>query len=189
MVGVPIPQQIVDTDSYTVPWIVNGFFKLITPFIDPLTRQKLKFNDDMRQHVPPQQLWNEFHGDLEFEYDHQTYWPALLKLCEAKQAEHRERWVKAGKNYGESELYIKGGYHLSISTQKPHAVAQPERTKETSTTGVQEASIPAPPAYEEEKVVLGKHSQQAASTPPVFQDEKSASVDVSKDGTELKPSV
>jgi len=31
----------------------------------------------MRQHVPPQQLWNEFHGDLEFEYDHSIYWPAL----------------------------------------------------------------------------------------------------------------
>jgi hypothetical protein len=98
----------------TVPWIVNGFFKLITPFIDPLTRQKLKFNDDMRQHVPPQQLWKEFHGDLEFEYDHATYWPALMKLCDQKQAEHHERWIKGGKQYGESELYIKGGDAPSV---------------------------------------------------------------------------
>jgi len=63
----------------------------------------------MRQHVPPEQLWTEFQGDLEFEYDHATYWPTLLKLCEKKHAEQRERWVKAGKHYGESEVYIKGG--------------------------------------------------------------------------------
>jgi hypothetical protein len=81
---------------------------LITPFIDPLTREKLKFNDDMRQHVPPQQLWSEFQGDLEFEYDHATYWPALLKLCEEKQKEQKERWIRAGRNYGESEFYLKG---------------------------------------------------------------------------------
>ena len=109
------------SNTVIVPWVVNGFFKLITPFIDPLTRQKLKFNDDMRQHVPPQQLWNEFQGDLEFEYDHATYWPTLLKLCEEKQAEHRERWVKGGKQYGESEVYIKGGAVPSIVSPPPYA--------------------------------------------------------------------
>ncbi|KAI9788427.1 MAG: hypothetical protein M1833_003008, partial [Piccolia ochrophora] len=29
-----------------LPWFINGFFKLITPFIDPMTREKLKFNED-----------------------------------------------------------------------------------------------------------------------------------------------
>ncbi len=98
-----------------VPWIVNGFFKLITPFIDPLTRQKLKFNGDMREHVPPEQLWKQFHGDLDFEYDHEIYWPALLKLTEEKQRELRERWVKGGKQYGENEIYLKGGSEPSVS--------------------------------------------------------------------------
>jgi hypothetical protein len=126
-------------NRYAVPWVVNGFFKLITPFIDPLTRQKLKFNDDMRQHVPPEQLWNEFHGDLEFEYDHEVYWPAMLKLCEEKHAEQRERWVKAGKNYGESEDYIKGGNTPSIGesskatpvvTKKDEDADVPAKTEE-----------------------------------------------------------
>lgn len=63
----------------------------------------------MRQHVPPQQLWNEFHGDMEFEYDHSVYWPALLKLAEERYSERRERWIKAGKHYGESEIYLRGG--------------------------------------------------------------------------------
>ncbi|KAH7342782.1 putative CRAL-TRIO domain-containing protein C23B6.04c [Rhexocercosporidium sp. MPI-PUGE-AT-0058] len=100
-----------------IPWVVTAFFKLITPFIDPLTRQKLKFNDDMRQHVPPQQLWNEFHGDLDFEYDHEIYWPTLMKLCEEKHKEQHERWVKGGKHYGESENYIKGGTAPSVGSK------------------------------------------------------------------------
>ena len=97
-----------------MPWLVNGFFKLITPFIDPLTKEKLKFGGDMRPHVPPEQLWNEFHGDLDFEYDHATYWPALLKICEDRRAQKYERWVKAGKVIGESEFYLKGGDSPSV---------------------------------------------------------------------------
>lgn len=113
-----------------VPWIVSGFFKLITPFIDPLTKEKLKFNDDMRKLVPPQQLWTEFQGDLEFEYDHATYWPALLSLCKEKHAAQRERWVKAGKHYGESEIYMKGGDAHSIFGQE-YAPEKSEKVEET----------------------------------------------------------
>jgi hypothetical protein len=105
------------THKDTVPWVVTTFFKLITPFIDPLTRQKLKFNDDMRQHVPPQQLWNEFHGDLEFDYDHQVYWPNFVNLCEEKHREQKARWVQGGKHLGESENYIKGGTTPSIASE------------------------------------------------------------------------
>jgi hypothetical protein len=128
----------------TVPWIVNGFFKLITPFIDPLTRQKLKFNDDMRQHVPPQQLWNEFHGDLEFEYDHAAYWPALMKLCDQKQAEHHERWVNGGKQYGESELYIKGGDAPSVGGGQSKAQ---ETTAVVPTADSKDTAADLPPSY------------------------------------------
>ncbi|KAK2629237.1 hypothetical protein QTJ16_000057 [Diplocarpon rosae] len=105
-----------------IPWVVTAFFKLITPFIDPWTRQKLKFNEDMRQHVPPQQLWNVFHGDLEFEYDHEVYWPALIKLCEEKHQEQKARWIQGGKNFGESENFIKGGSTPSLSLEAVPAV-------------------------------------------------------------------
>ncbi|KAL2075648.1 hypothetical protein VTL71DRAFT_591 [Oculimacula yallundae] len=131
-----------------IPWVVTAFFKLITPFIDPLTRQKLKFNDDMRQHVPPQQLWNEFHGDLEFEYDHEVYWPTLMKLCDEKHKEQQERWVKGGKHYGESESYIKGGSAPSIGSKVaeateekaiPAAAPEPAATAAASTVVKDEA--------------------------------------------------
>lgn len=98
-----------------VPFYIWGFFKLLTPFIDPLTREKIKFNEDSGIHVPREQLLKESGGHVEFEYDHQTYWPALNKLCEQKRSEQFERWVKAGKRIGEHESYLKGGDEKSLS--------------------------------------------------------------------------
>jgi hypothetical protein len=101
-----------------VPWLVNGFFKLITPFIDPMTREKVKFNEDLRAYIPASHLWKELGGDADFEYDHAPYWPALNGLCDERRRVNYERWVKAGKHFGESEVYIKGGDVPSIGEQK-----------------------------------------------------------------------
>ncbi|EEP80183.1 conserved hypothetical protein [Uncinocarpus reesii 1704] len=92
-----------------MPLVILGFMKLITPFIDPQTREKLKFNEDLRQHVPPTQLLQAVGGDVEFEYDHSTYWPALNALAAQRREEYRERWVKGGGLLGEYENYLKGG--------------------------------------------------------------------------------
>ncbi|OLN86919.1 CRAL-TRIO domain-containing protein C23B6.04c [Colletotrichum chlorophyti] len=92
-----------------VPWVVNGFFRLITPFIDPMTREKLKFNEDMRQYVPEEQLWKEFgDGKLDFEYDHSVYWPSLNATCKEKRDARTARWIAGGKLIGEHEDYLKG---------------------------------------------------------------------------------
>lgn len=99
-------------------WLVDGFFRILTPFIDPQTREKLVFNGDAKEIVPVEQLSKDYQGDLEFEYDHKIYWPALLKLCAEKRQSRWERWIKAGKNYGESESYLKGGDELSVSQQE-----------------------------------------------------------------------
>lgn len=92
-----------------VPFYIWGFFKLITPFIDPLTREKIKFNEDSAIHVPKEQLLKESGGLVEFDYDHSEYWPALNALAAQKRAERKARWEKAGKRVGEYELYLKGG--------------------------------------------------------------------------------
>ncbi|KAI8622979.1 CRAL-TRIO domain-containing protein [Xylariaceae sp. FL1651] len=99
-----------------VPWVVWGFFKLITPFIDPLTKEKIKFNEDMTQYVPSGQLLREYKGgELQFEYDHSVYWPALQKLCSERRAERLQRWEAGGRQIGESEDYLKG--------LEPHGIA------------------------------------------------------------------
>ncbi|KAI1663087.1 CRAL/TRIO domain-containing protein [Daldinia decipiens] len=103
------PERLGRAMIINIPWVVNGFFKLITPFIDPLTREKLKFNEDMTQYVPKDQLWAEYPGgELQFEYTHDVYWPALQRLCAEKRAEQVQRWEAGGKQIGEKEDYLKG---------------------------------------------------------------------------------
>jgi hypothetical protein len=68
----------------------------------------------MAQHVPPSQLLKQNGGEVEFEYDHSVYWPALIHMAETKRAAHRARWEKAGKHVGESEDYLRGGSEGSL---------------------------------------------------------------------------
>ncbi|KAI6090945.1 CRAL/TRIO domain-containing protein [Hypoxylon rubiginosum] len=103
------PERLGRAMIINIPWVVSGFFKLITPFIDPLTREKLKFNEDMTQYVPKEHLWSEYTGgQLQFEYDHDVYWPALQTLCAQRRAEQVQRWEVGGKQIGEKEDYLKG---------------------------------------------------------------------------------
>ncbi|KAJ9665713.1 Phosphatidylinositol transfer protein (PITP) [Coniosporium apollinis] len=92
-----------------LPWYVTTFFKLISPFIDPITKSKMKFNEPLDRHVPSSQLWSHYGGKADFEYDHALYWPALVKMCEERRAAQRARWESRGKVVGESEFYLRGG--------------------------------------------------------------------------------
>ena len=109
----------------TVPWYIWSFFKLITPFIDPLTREKLKFNEDMALHVPREQLLKANGGDVDFEYDHDVYWPTFVKLAAIKRAEYVARWEKGGKHIGEHEDYLRGGTDQSLAVLEPAAAPRP----------------------------------------------------------------
>ncbi|KAL3485847.1 CRAL-TRIO domain-containing protein [Aspergillus germanicus] len=114
-----------------MPFIILGFFKIITPFLDPVTREKLKFNEDLKKHVPPNQLLNSVGGEVDFKYDHSAYWPALNKLAEIKRTEYRERWVQGGKRIGEYENYLKTGTSPSLSQRESQTNGAAE-TAETS---------------------------------------------------------
>lgn len=97
-----------------VPWMVWTFFKLINPFIDPVTKEKMKFDEDLRKLVPPGQLLKEYGGDVSFEYKHESYWPAYCGLAEERRRGMMERWETAGKVVGESEVYLRGGEEESV---------------------------------------------------------------------------
>lgn len=91
-----------------VPWLIRGFFTAIGPFIDPQTKEKLKFDEDLRKLIPPQQLIKAYNGDVDFQYEHEIYWPALNTLAETRRKEMNARWEAAGERIGESESYLKG---------------------------------------------------------------------------------
>jgi hypothetical protein len=129
-----------------LPWYVNTFFKIISPFIDPVTKSKMNFNPNMRDFIPPERLWNHHDGDLDFEYDHSVYWPALQKLTEGRKERMRERWVRAGKMIGESEEYLKGGQHLSLQQEidaygGSNATSEASSQVDVTTSGLGKMSV------------------------------------------------
>ena len=73
------------------------------PFIDHNTREKLKFNENLREYVPSEQLYDLFGGDCDFEYDHETFWPVYLKLAAERREKYFARWKAAGGGIGQSE--------------------------------------------------------------------------------------
>ena len=97
-----------------VPWYVTYFFKVISPFIDPVTKTKMKFNEPLDQHIAATQLLKESGGKVDFIYDHAIYWPALATLCENRRKDYQARWEKAGKKIGEHEMYLRGGNGKSL---------------------------------------------------------------------------
>ena len=121
----------------------------------------MKFNDDMRQHVPPQQLWNEFHGDMEFEYDHAVYWPSLLKFAEERYLERRDRWIQAGKHYGESEIYLRGGNASSVYQSSESVVAAAPKKEPVPTESKEKAAEDKETAPEETKVEVASAAEES----------------------------
>ena len=82
----------------------------------------------MTNFVPPEQLLKHFGGEVEFEYEHDVYWPALHELAGRRRRDYVARWEKAGKLIGEREGYLRGGDMESINgehkgTQYPEGFA------------------------------------------------------------------
>lgn len=64
-----------------MPWWINAFFSGIGPFMDPITRDKIRFNPKLTEMVSPEQLDKEFGGEYNLEFDHAKYWPELTSFC------------------------------------------------------------------------------------------------------------
>ncbi|KAJ0354154.1 hypothetical protein KNSL1_001731 [Colletotrichum chrysophilum] len=56
-------------------------------------------------------------GKLEFEYDHDVYWPALNAMCKEKRDARTARWVSGGKLIGESEDYLGGAAEKGVGAE------------------------------------------------------------------------
>ncbi|KAI0275354.1 CRAL-TRIO domain-containing protein [Gloeopeniophorella convolvens] len=64
-----------------LPGILSFFYKGISPFLDPVTRDKMRFNPDLFELIPRAHLDADFGGDYEFEFDHEAYWSQLIQAC------------------------------------------------------------------------------------------------------------
>ncbi|KAF1994336.1 CRAL/TRIO domain-containing protein [Amniculicola lignicola CBS 123094] len=122
-----------------LPWYVTVFLKLVSPFIDPVTKTKIRYNEPLTDHVPGEQLMKNAGGEVEFEYDHEIYWDALAEMAKKRREERMERWVRAGKLVGESEVYLWGGEEESIGAKEGKSA---EPVADATAGVVAETSVP-----------------------------------------------
>ncbi|KAI9306925.1 CRAL-TRIO domain-containing protein [Cunninghamella echinulata] len=77
------------------PWFFFVTFKMISPFMDPVTKNKIKFVYDaggksdtkattnewvhLKDHISSDQLETDFGGDYHFKFNIDTYWKKLLE--------------------------------------------------------------------------------------------------------------
>ena len=111
------PERLGRSFVINVPFLLNAFYKMINPFIDPVTRGKLKFNPNcikegyFESNMLVKENWG---GDRTLEYVHEKYWPALLKLTGERREKHKERWRKLGGKVGVKEW----DYKVEISAEE-----------------------------------------------------------------------
>ncbi|KAH7113786.1 CRAL-TRIO domain-containing protein [Dendryphion nanum] len=118
-----------------LPWYVSAFLKMISPFIDPVTKTKIRYNEPLDDHIPPAQLMANAGGDVEFLYEHDVYWPAFNALADKRRAERKARWEKAGGLIGESEVYLWGGEEKSVGAKEEVAPVVNGDVKEQAGAG------------------------------------------------------
>lgn len=102
-----------------VPWMLNAFYKLINPFIDPVTRDKMRFNPKTVQDglFTADCVWKEFGGAVDFKYEHKTYWPHLIELATARREAQMQRWRELGAKVGVREWDLKEGDRLAAEAK------------------------------------------------------------------------
>lgn len=82
-----------------LPALLNFFYKGISPFLgnhtslkynskvlkkwilDPVTRDKIRFNPDLAELIPRSQLWTSFGGDYPYEFEPKSYWDQLVEYA------------------------------------------------------------------------------------------------------------
>jgi hypothetical protein len=103
-----------------VPFLIRGFFRVISPLLDPVTRSKLFLPSDpaseLASFAPAEHVERSFGGNVDFgTYDAEThagYWlgdQGVCALAERRKERALERWRTLGGGVGRREWDFKEG--------------------------------------------------------------------------------
>ncbi|KAK9466978.1 CRAL-TRIO domain-containing protein [Lipomyces arxii] len=112
------PERLGKALVINIPWFVWTFLKIIHPFIDPLTREKLVFSEPIDKYVPAEHLDPIFGGKSEFEYHHEKYWNAMCQMANEKHERYMARWRKLGGGIGLSEAVLRANSDLELQEEQ-----------------------------------------------------------------------
>lgn len=96
---------------------------MINPFIDPVTREKLKFNPNLVEegHFESDMLIKQnWGGNRTVEYVHEKFWPVWLKLTSERREKQQEKWRKLGGKIGVKE------WDYKVETPDPNIAKEVE---------------------------------------------------------------
>lgn len=104
------PERLAKCILINAPWYISAFLKIMYPFLDPATKEKVIFDEPFEKHIEPEQLEALYNGRLDFTYKHDVYWPDMVKACDEMRQVQYERWLKFGGAIGLSEFDLKGDH-------------------------------------------------------------------------------
>lgn len=64
-----------------LPVILSFFYKGISPFLDPVTRDKMRFNPNLLELIPASHLDADFGGEFPYEFEPRSYWDQIVAAC------------------------------------------------------------------------------------------------------------
>lgn len=124
-----------------VPFLLNAFYKLINPFIDPVSREKMQFNPQLiKDNIfsPDMVMAGSWGGEKNFEYVHEEYWPTLVEMCDSRKETWMEKWRTLGGKVGVKEWEYKGGDERELRADSASDLQ--EKISESTPAGVVEES-------------------------------------------------
>jgi hypothetical protein len=84
----------------------------------------------------PTEITTKWGGDIDFIYQHDRYWPALLSLCKKRQEAEAARWQELGGIVGISEWDIKSALKAEQAvedhTDGPRDIIRPVHANSTT---------------------------------------------------------
>ncbi|AGO10853.1 AaceriAFR660Wp [[Ashbya] aceris (nom. inval.)] len=101
------PERLGKALFFNMPWYGWTFLKLMHPFIDPVTRSKLVYDEPFSTYIDAEQLEATYGGKLDFHYKHEEYWPDFVSVFQERKEYQYARFLKFGALIGLSEFDLK----------------------------------------------------------------------------------
>jgi CRAL/TRIO domain len=105
------PERLGKALIQNAPYFFALFYKLIEPFIDSYTRDKIRFSPNVIEEglFTPEMVLTDWGGSRELIWQHDVYWPILVKRAEDRKKVLIETWRGLGAKVGLKEWDMKSG--------------------------------------------------------------------------------
>jgi hypothetical protein len=160
------PERLDGSLILNVPFIIYAFFKMIGPFIDPVTREKMKFNPKPVEDglFTADELFKDggWGGSRDFVYDHDKYWDAFVRMCDEIREAQMARWRKLGARVGCDEWDYKSDTVVGAAATEKQPGSQdevqvppgPSATNDVLANGDSEVHPRPPPEGEDKSEII-----------------------------------